>query len=75
MEKGFSPENLNASKYLSELHQVMFDGQRELISFEDTTALCLAIALRVLSSISSEERPDMFDPISQSSSDPSSSDN
>jgi len=72
MEKGFSPENLYASEYLSKMHQVMFDGQRELISFENTTELCLAIALRVLSSILSEERLDMFDPISLPSSDPAS---
>ncbi len=72
MEKGFNPKTPNASEYLSEFHRVIFDGQRELISFEDTTALCLAIALRVLSNISSEERPDLFDPKEESFSDPTS---
>lgn len=71
MEKGFSPENLDASKYLSEIHQAMQDGQRGFTSFADTQALCLAIALKVLREISEEERPCLFDP-TQSSSDPSS---
>jgi hypothetical protein len=70
MEKGFSSEHLEASKYFSEIHQAMQDGQRGLFSFQDTKALCLAIVLKVLSEIS-EERPCMFDP-TQSSSDPSS---
>ena len=72
MEKGFSPKNPDASKHLSEIHRLMLDGQRGLISFEDTTALCLAIALKVLGE-TSEERACLFDP-TQSSSDPSSKD-
>lgn len=71
MEKGFSPENLDASKYLSEIHQAMQDGQRGLISFEEVHAFCLAIAKAVLKE-ASEERPCMFDPTTPSSSDPSS---
>jgi len=48
MEKGYNPDKPSKSDFLLKLHQLIRDGQNELISFAEVRAQSRKLALSVL---------------------------